>query len=139
VDASMEILVSDYGARCLEALGDDDASFTRHPTRGCIYDEGLFSYFLPKYEDQPILSQTSYYASTGHPHHWGLIAAGAMVRRHTPAVIKLGEDWWDECVEWSYQDQLSLPVLLRLAEDSINWNYNLPWATWWRWHEIHGS
>lgn len=133
IDGSMEITVPDYVDRCLEVLGDDDWAMVTHPARDCVYPEGEFSATLTyRYDPSATLAQIAYYKSIGFPARWGLIATGANARRHTPAVIELGEQWWWECITRSHQDQLSLSPLLWLAGDKVKWNRNLPWFEWWR-------
>ena len=50
--------------------------------------------------------------------------------RSTP-VMRLNERWWQENLEWSYQDRLSLPVVLReLSIRPVIFAHNLwlnPW------------
>ena len=140
IDGSMEVVVDDYVERCLGHLGDDDWSCVRHPARNCIYPEADFGATLVwRYDAPSINAQSEFYRNVvGHPRDWGLIATGANVRRHTPEVLKLSDQWWDDCLNWSHQDQLSLPVLLRLAGDKVRWNMNLPWFTDWHLHE-HGG
>lgn len=138
MDASMEIVVEDYVERCLAALGDDDWVTVTHPARDCIYTEASYSATLIyRYDPEALLRQADFYRSIGHPPGWGLFATGANVRRHTEAVIDLGVHWWFENVTRSHQDQVSFPVLLRMMEDRIKWNRNMPWFQWWRLHE-HG-
>lgn len=138
IDGSMELTVGDYVQRSLVALGSDDWACVQHPARGCIYPEAAFSATLARYDAAAIHAQANFYRNTvGHPYNWGLVATGANVRRHTPSVIELSEQWWDECINWSHQDQLSLPVLLRLNEGKVRWNMNLPWHQWWHLHQ-HG-
>lgn len=137
LDASMEVIIPDYVERCLTALGDDDWAMVRHPARHCIYPEADFSATLARYDAPSVRAQAEWYRHIGHPANWGLMATGANVRRHTAAVLEVGDQWWIECVNWSHQDQLSLPVLLRLNEEKVRYNYNLPWHSWWHLHE-HG-
>lgn len=138
IDGSMEVITQDYVKLCLEALGDDDWSLVPHPARNCIYPEASYSATLTwRYDPVSITAQAEFYKSF-HPKGWGLFATGANVRRHTPEVLELSHQWWNECLNWSHQDQLSLPVLLRLAEGKVKWNKNLPWFQWWHLHE-HGS
>lgn len=139
IDGSMEITVDDYVERCLLALGSDDWACVRHPARQCIYPEAAFSATLTwRYDKAAILAQAEFYR-TFHPPNWGLIATGANVRRHTSDVIELCHNWWIENLQWSHQDQLSLPVLLRLAEGKVKFNYNLPWHSDWILHEHRGT
>jgi hypothetical protein len=146
VDASLLITVDGYAKRCLEALGGDDWCAVTHPYRDCIYPEAAFSATLARYDAEALRDQVAAYRNLGHPGRWGLIATGANVRRHTPATVEMGEHWWWECVSRSHQDQLSLPVLFRLAATGalrgigmspFTWNRNMPWAQWWGVYE-HG-
>lgn len=130
VDGSMTITVPDYADRCLDALGADDWSAMRHPWRSCVFDEAAYSTTLPRYANAGLLEQAEFYRSIGHPADWGLIATGANVRRHTATVERVSDQWWWECRTRSHQDQVSLPVLFRLAED-LRWNDRLPWWAWW--------
>lgn len=134
LDGSMEVLVTDYVDRCLAALGQDDWTMVPHPTRRCIYPEATFSASLARYDRDAILAQVNFYRSIGHPENYGLMATGANVRRHTAAVLEVGDQWWIECLNWSHQDQISLPVLQRLNQGKVKFNYNLPWHLWWRLH-----
>lgn len=138
VDGSMTLLYSDYGRRCVDALGDDHWAMTPHPSRHCIYDEAAYSATLTwRYDSAAIRAQAEYYSSViCHPPQTGLIATGANARRNVSQVNSLCEHWWYENVHRSHQDQLSLPVLLHLAETTqwgrgLRWNMNLPWHQWW--------
>lgn len=152
IDASLLVVADQYAKRCLEALGDDDWCAVRHPHRDCIYSEAAFSATLPRYDADTLNRQVAVYRAMDHPEHWGLVATGANVRRHTPAAIELGEHWWWEIITRSHQDQLSLPVLLRMHEEGgplhaalhaasgeppFRWNMNMPWDVWWGVYE-HG-
>lgn len=137
IDASLRPTVPDYVSRCVEALGGDDWSMMPHPWRDCIYQEAMASAQMRRYIGVEIEQQAGYYRSLGHPEHWGLFATGTNCRRHTPRVLQLGVDWWWENVTRTYQDQVSLPVLLRLAGAGIRWNTQIPWSEWWE-HTPHG-
>lgn len=138
IDGSMEVCTDDFVDLCLKSLGTDDWSCVLHPARCCVFTEAEYSATLTwRYDSPSILAQAEFYRAF-HPPNWGLIATGHNVRRHTPEVIELSHQWWDENVRWSHQDQISLPVLLRLAEGKVKWNMNLPWHQWWKLHE-HGA
>lgn len=124
-------------SHCLEGLLADDISFTPHPLRDCIYDEANASYPLPKYNADRMRAQIDYYRRSGHPAHWGLFATGAMTRRHFRRVREVMDEWWLENIEWSWQDQLSLPVVMR-RHPEVSWNTNMPWALHWGYVE-HGT
>jgi len=126
-----------FADRCREALGDHDWALTPHPLRTCIYTELAASIPLPKYRPADMDAQCAGYKEQGHPRNWGLFASGAMTRRHTGPVARANRDWWLENWTKSWQDQLSLPVILR-ANPDIDWVASMPWAQWWDYQE-HGA
>lgn len=134
IDGSLTPLEG-YAARCVGALGDRDMALTPHPWRDCIYDELEASVGLPKYDAESMQEQCELYRFQGHPAHWGLFASGAIARRHTPTVLSFSRAWWFENKWRSWQDQLSLPVVLRNYGSHITWSANMPWATWWGYTE----
>lgn len=140
LDGSMSILGSgtEFIEKCLWALGDDDISFTPHPLRTCIYPEASVTAALARYNDCEPIKQVEFYRNVvGHPVNWGLFASGAFTVRHNERTKQWGELWWQECKNWTYQDQLSLPVITRLMgmntgpEGALTWNTKMPWAQWW--------
>ena len=113
IDGSHEIINPDFPYHVMASLVDSDFALYEHPWRDCIYDEADASIVLEKYQGQPIVEQVAHYRAQGHPEHAGLYACGTLARRSTPAVTELMEAWADEIEDWSYQDQLSLPVVCR--------------------------
>jgi hypothetical protein len=113
VDASHEILTEHFVDHCLASLVDADIALYEHPWRDCIYDEAKASVVLPKYADHAatIAAQMDAYRDEGYPAHGGLYACGTLARRHTPGIAALMRAWWHECDRWTYQDQLSFPVV----------------------------
>lgn len=113
IDASIRITSENFVATCLKNLTKDFLLF-RHPQRNCIYEEGKASMVpeLKKYRDEPIKEQLDFYRRF-HPANAGLYACGVMIRKNTEMVRKLMADWWFENIKYSFQDQLSLPVVLR--------------------------
>ena len=82
------------------------------------------------------IGQVEYYRSEGHPENWGLFASGAITRRHNEKTKLMGELWWHENRTKTFQDQLSLPVVVRSCEQENGLKYNVcgvgtPWRTWW--------
>ncbi len=113
IDASHEILTEHFVGHAIAAVDDTGIAFYSHPWRDCIYDEADASIVLEKYNGQPVLEQVAAYRSLGHPEHAGLYATGTIARRRTADVSALMRSWWDEICRWTYQDQLSLPVVCR--------------------------
>lgn len=136
IDGSIEITNPNFVQFCLDHLGDADWLTMKHPDRDCTYEEATFSAQLSRYDGVRLEQQAGFYRDViGHPEHWGLPGTGIMVRRHTQAVIEMGEQWWDECLHWTHQDQVSLPVLARLNEEKVKTVFTLPWGEGWEYHE----
>lgn len=116
IDASMEITSPAFAREALAARSNGVAAW-KHPRRDCIYDEADASVGHEgghKYADVPIREQAEHYQRAGHPPHWGLWACGTVAWDTSDARIRaFGELWWSECVRWTYQDQLSFPVVAR--------------------------
>ncbi len=79
-----------------------------HTERDCVYEEYKASKIIPRYPRAVMEEQVNYYKSQGFPKHYGLGVMGAIFRKHNDSnVIKLMEDWWDENIKYTNQDQLS--------------------------------
>lgn len=117
IDASHRIISPAAIQEIVARLASGSAGFIlhKHPWRDCIYDEATASMELWKYASQPIEEQVAAYREDGHPEHWGLWACGSMARVNGERINAAMEHWWQECTTWSYQDQLSLPVVMREA------------------------
>lgn len=138
MDASMEVTEEGYVERCRDALQGDQWSIMAHPERRCIYDEATYSAVLTWRYDAAALTRQAEHYRQFHPAGWGLFATGNLIRRHTWQSIEISHAWWHECITWSHQDQVSLPVLFALYEQKgFTWNTKLPWHQWWKLHE-HG-
>jgi alkaline ceramidase TOD1/glycosyltransferase MUCI70-like protein len=114
IDASLEIKCSTFVRDMRDKLGDRDWAMFVHPDRDCIYEEALLSIRMRKYLTLPILPQAEAYRSVVPPRS-GLYACTIIVRREpsTERLNRVHQLWWDENVKWTYQDQISLPYVLR--------------------------
>lgn len=115
----------------------------KHPGRTCIYDEArIIVRDCPLVNQQSVMDQIADYREQGFPKNSGLWANGFIVRRHTPEVAALNEEWWRLFDKGSVRDQLSFPVARRkvglevrtLEEDVFNspyikFNYHAAWKT----------
>lgn len=111
IDASFRVTSTEFVAAAMKHA-QPIAQFT-HPWRDCLYTEAEASLPLAKYKGEPISEQADYYRAMGHPDHWGLWAAGVIVRQHTREVREFGAAWAHEVNVWSFQDQVSEPYALR--------------------------
>ena len=79
-----------------------------HTERDCVYDEYDASKIIPRYPRAVMEEQINYYKKQGFPKKYGLGVMGAIFRKHNdPDVIQVMEDWWDENIRFTNQDQLS--------------------------------
>jgi TOD1/MUCI70, glycosyltransferase-like domain len=114
VDGSLQIKSPAFVGDMRVTLGRHDWAMLAHPDRDCIYYEAYRSAGKEKYAGLPIFPQVESYRSIVRRHS-GLYACGVIVRREPASkdVIKANELWWEENRKWTYQDQLSLPYVLK--------------------------
>jgi hypothetical protein len=114
IDASLQIDEPTFPEEALSYLECGDLALFLHPDRACIYPEAEKSAGMLKYQDQAVHEQVAHYRDEGHPEDAGLYAATVIARnQRSPRIAELNERWWDENLRWTYQDQLSLPPVLR--------------------------
>ncbi len=128
IGGNFTIQIPDLMARCLAELGDDDLLLMRHPWRDDILDEAHASLESWRWSGQPVVEQAESYIARGIPRNGGLFHGGMVVRRDTPAMRAFTEAWWQEFCQWSSQNQVSLPYLLRTMD--VKWHV---WPDQGRW------
>lgn len=113
VDGSVELFDPAYVDVVCKLLGDADMAFIPHPDRTNIRDEAAASLAIAaqKYGGLDVHGQVDRYEARKGPQS-GLWASTTFGRNHTPAVLQMGAAWMAHCELLTYQDQLSLPVLL---------------------------
>jgi len=83
-----------------------------HTERDCLYEEFESSKRITRYPASIMEKQIKKYEKEGFPKEYGLPVLGAIFREHnSPEIIKLMEDWWEEIIEFTNQDQLSFPYV----------------------------
>jgi hypothetical protein len=86
----------------------------KHSMRSCVYDEAVVCKHSRLDDPERIDSQIARYRRDGYPARAGLWENGLIVRKLTDARVRaVNEAWWQEIVQGSVRDQLSLPVVLR--------------------------
>lgn len=95
----------------------------KHPIRDCIYEEGEVCTRYGK-DNGEIARQLQDYSYTV-PKRNGLIQSGILVRRHTPRVIKLCEEWYWEVMNYSNRDQIAFGKVSLRAKfmEYMKWDY----------------
>jgi hypothetical protein len=101
---------------CVEVLRTSGAriAFYTHPEgQRTILEEAEFSMTMGKYIGEPLIEQARHYYAAGYRDS-KLLAGGCIVRDLTTGYLvpSFEKAWFDECVHWSAQDQISLPYVL---------------------------
>ena len=84
----------------------------RHPYRSCIYDEAVKCKELGKDRSEVIERQMNRYRHEGYPSHNGLAETSCIYRFHNQLIKLINEKWWNQIINGSYRDQLSLNYVL---------------------------
>jgi hypothetical protein len=113
IDGSMQLVEPAFVSEMLDPLVYADIALFAHPDRTSIIDEAQVSMMMQKYAGLPVMEQAKYYVAD-----WGwadneLWASTTMARNHHSHVLQMGAAWFAECEHWTYQDQISLPPLIR--------------------------
>jgi len=92
-------------------LGDNDIGVSRF-SRGWDTLTREAEFCLSRWPKLPVKEQKDFYLSEGCPDNTGIFMGGLIVRRHTKAIARLNELWWEQITKFSQRDQLSLPYVL---------------------------
>tara|TARA_R110002012_G_scaffold211146_1_gene381945 strand:+ start:22014 stop:22682 length:669 start_codon:yes stop_codon:yes gene_type:complete len=91
-----------------EFLKEHDIALHKNPYRSCAYAEAKEIRDVLKYEDPDIVdAEVDHLRFNGYPENNGLGACHLLVRRNTPQIAKLNDEWWSMVAQYSYRDQLS--------------------------------
>ena len=117
----------------ISGVRDSGWAMFAHPDRNCIFEEAIVSAQMEKYRNLPIHEQVMFYKGIGIQPHSGLFACGVIVRKEPlpSSLIDANLTWWKETCNRTYQDQLSLPYVLKvhnLQVDKIPGNL---WHNFW--------
>jgi hypothetical protein len=113
VDASFAVNSTGFVSWCLTHLDHGPIAQIRHPDRQSIVDEANYSASMPKYQGLPVVAQAQHYVAGGFQDGQGVWATGLIVRRADGWPLQsFGDAWLREQTRWTYQDQVSEPVVL---------------------------
>jgi hypothetical protein len=128
IDGSVRVLSPRFLSRMLDYLGDADIAVFKHHARGNIYQELEYvrskveqgdGYNSSRYKGQPLSGQVEQYCLAEFPKEHQLFELGIIIRRNTPVVNRMFDDWWMENMRWSNQDQLSFPYIYHRYKDIV--------------------
>jgi TOD1/MUCI70, glycosyltransferase-like domain len=141
IDGSIQVKNSAFVREFTDHVRLSGWSMFLHPDRSCIYAEAEVSKTMAKYREQPIGEQIEAYRTEGYPVDNGLMATGLIARSTSADLSAINERWWIENMQWTYQDQISLPVVLwRLGRTYDAVQKNLWTNEWFDWvpHRSNG-
>lgn len=111
VDGNIQIV---YGIRkIIEEMGEASLGIHYHPTRDCIYDEGVSVIHYNKADPIEVIRQLDNYKKEGFPSHYGMMENSIIVRDNSDTCTEnLMRAWWNEFEKYSTRDQFTLPYLM---------------------------
>lgn len=94
-------------------LDKSDILTFQHPERNCIYDEAVFCKTREKYLWLPMEDQVTRYWMKWYPKNYWLTWTWVLItKKSNTKIIDFLHKRWTECLEWTYQDQLSFDYLV---------------------------
>ena len=100
----------------------------QHPSRNCAYEESRVVHSIGKDKSDKPKKQAEKYKKEGFPTNFGLTQNSFIIRKQNDEnCIKLMEMWFNELLENSHRDQLSLQYCEWKSGVSV---YKLPKAFW---------
>jgi len=106
INYNLDLFIKDY------LNENSDAAFMMHPDRNCIYQEVNACIEYDKDDPEIIYKQKDKLLNENYPRLNGLIQTNIIIRKHTKELKKISEYWWNEVLNYSKRDQLSLNYIL---------------------------
>ena len=111
IDGSMQIVSKSFVPEVISFLNNGLVISPHFDGRHCAYGEAIIR--PKKYASEPLDEQVAFYRQEGFPAEYGLYECGIIARDMTNLKVRdLCEIWLNQNMDWSYQDQVSLPYVL---------------------------
>lgn len=105
----------------IRSLEEYPIAMHRHKNRNCVYEEIEACISKRKDNIERLIDHRRLLKSNGVPSHGGLLEATVIARKHSDKqCIDLMEKWWDEFLNYSKRDQISLIDCLWKSKIDIN-------------------
>lgn len=136
LDASIHLTSPNFLEVMLEQLGDGLWLACGHHQRSTVKEEVDFSLSWSRYAGEPLRTQYGHYLRLGFQDDC-LYANTWFLRKSTTETSLMCEDWLNQILLWSYQDQVSLPfVFWRCLFTPTAVKHAICWTS--DWHGYHG-
>ncbi len=119
VDGNIQIFtdLTEY----INRLGPIGIGTHLHPDRQCVYKELETVLALGKETRDNAERHADHLERTGMPHNYGLLECNVIARAHHNKIcVRIMEQWWQEFMEYSKRDQVSLPHVLYQNDIQVN-------------------
>ena len=141
IDGAVDVL-SDPNKFIEKFCSDSNKSvfIRKHPSRNCIYTEGLTCIKLRKDKAVIVNPQLDKYRKENFPRNFGLAETNIIYRKHkNPYCVKLMDLWAIELLNGSHRDQLSFNYALwKTGSDGFKYlETNLVRGTYFKWYSSH--
>ena len=141
IDGAVDVL-SDPNKFIEKFCSDSNKSvfIRKHPSRNCIYTEGLTCIKLRKDKAAIVNPQLDKYRKENFPKNFGLAETNIIYRKHkNPYCVKLMDLWAIELLNGSHRDQLSFNYALwKIGGDGFKYlETNLVRGTYFKWYSSH--
>ena len=112
IDGSI-ILQDDFIINIMKLIDEETNLINfKHSCRDNIRDEVILSLQMKKYDNQNLEIQYNDYINSGFTDDIGLYENTVIIKKNTPDINNLFNNWWIHNLEYSYQDQISYPYVL---------------------------
>lgn len=105
----------------IKTLDDFPIAMHRHKNRDCVYEEIEACIKKGKDSKERLIKHQQLLKENGVPQHGGLLEATVIARKHSDKqCITLMENWWEEFLNYSKRDQISLIDCLWKSNIDVN-------------------
>ena len=112
LDGSFEITNINFVNDILSIIRKNIFFIFEHYYRNTIEEEYIISNTIKKYENQNMLMQIKRYYKNKYIDNT-LYESGFFIYKKTNKTIKLMNEWFNEIIDYSFQDQISLPYIIQ--------------------------
>lgn len=125
IDGNMQLLTTPEDL-VKKYLKDHDIALFKHPSRDCAYKELLTIKAMGIDDPKDVEEQYDYYMKDTYAKEKGLFECGFILRRHTPQIRALNNEWWAQYCRFGKRDQPSFVYAINEVGVRVN-EIDEPW------------
>ena len=119
IDGSVSLLMEPEYLIKKYLKNNDIAVFTHRDERNCLYKEAKICIDKKLDDVSLIKEQVASYENNNYPADIGLYECTIILRKHTPEIEKLNNQWWAEICRYSRRDQISFNYVVDKLKISV--------------------